>query len=133
MTFFCPSGKDQQSCLYFSSIKKCCFLVCNEMYTLIGGYSGCKPFNVMFLHQWAMSYLHLMTSDSRLKAYQDLHEASSLSSCSEDMMVAILEIYYKYSITVELSIYNILIFTFTFLYFKKICPTAWKSLDIVDS
>lgn len=43
-----------------------------------------------------------MTPDRRLKAYQDLHEASSLSSCSEDLMVAILEILLQMQHYVEL-------------------------------
>lgn len=94
---------EQQTHFYFPSVR-IYFLVCNEHRILIGRERGYKLFTLC-LHLWAIS--------SQQKTHKDLHEASSLSSCSEDLMVAILELLLRiYIITVELS--NIYI-TFTVL------------------
>lgn len=79
-----------------------------------------------------MSCQHLMTSDRRLKACKDMHDASSLWSCFEDMMVVKVEILLQiHSITVELRIFYMNISVLKNLH-KKLHVSGWLSWTVIQ-
>lgn len=79
-----------------------------------------------------MSCQHLTTSDRRLKACRVVHDASSLWSCFEDVMVAKLEILLQiHSITVELRIFYMNIAVLKNLH-KKLHASDWFSCAVIQ-